>query len=163
MPTVLRELEECARVALSDEAYDVGSVRSSPSRVLSPTELSDVRPTDASFSGSRSCVWVGGASRSLFWDEEEDYFNVGEENEHVPRAAGAMGGSAGSTHRRKRASERPVSRKEWDRARGTDEPRRRDLSGHGNNVTERRLLTSGDRRGRESRRKPLGTFEHRCC
>jgi len=89
---VLQELEECARIALSDKAYDVGSDRSSPSCVLSPIELSDVRPTDASFLGSWSCVWVGGASRSLFWDEEEDYFNVGKENEHVPCAVGVMGG-----------------------------------------------------------------------
>ena len=92
---VLRELEECAQIALSDKAYDVSSDHSSPSRVLSPMELSNVRPTDALFSGSRSCMWVGGVSRSLFWDEEEDYFNVGEENEHMPRAAGAMGGGGG--------------------------------------------------------------------
>jgi len=50
MLTVLRELEESARIPLSDDAYDVGSDRSSPSRVLSPTELSDV-PTDASLFG----------------------------------------------------------------------------------------------------------------
>ena len=31
--TVLRELEESARILLSDDAYDVGSDRSSPSRV----------------------------------------------------------------------------------------------------------------------------------
>jgi len=50
MLTVLRELEDSTRVPLSDDAYDVGSDRSSPSRVLSPTELSDV-PTDASLFG----------------------------------------------------------------------------------------------------------------
>ena len=110
--TVLRELEECTQIALLDKAYNVGSDRSSPLRILSPTELSDVHPTDASFSGSQSCMWVGGTSRSSFWDEEEDYFNVGEENEHMPRAVGAMGGgggSAGSTHHCKRASKCSVS------------------------------------------------------
>jgi len=81
--TVLRELEESARIPLSDDAYDVGSDRSSPSRVLSPTELSDV-PTDASF--SVSVMRVGGRRESiLVWDEEEDDFNVDEEDERVPR------------------------------------------------------------------------------
>ena len=81
--TVLRELEESARIPLSDEAYDVGSDRSSPSRVLSPSELSDV-PTDASF--SVSVMRVGGRRESiLVWDEEEDDFNVDEEDERVPR------------------------------------------------------------------------------
>jgi len=55
----------------------------------------------------------------------------------------------------KRASERSVSRKEYDLARGTNEPHRRDLSRHGNKVTEQRLLTSGDHRGRESQRKTI--------
>jgi len=58
--TVLRELEETTRIPLSDDAYDVGSDRSSPSRVLSPTELSDI-PTDASF--SVSIMRVGRAAR----------------------------------------------------------------------------------------------------
>jgi len=63
----------------------VGSDRSSPSRVLSPTELSDV-PTDASFSVSVMRVPVGGRRESiLVWDEEEDDFNVDEEDERVPR------------------------------------------------------------------------------
>ncbi len=81
--TVLREFEESARVPLSDDAYDVGSDRSSQSRVASPTELSDV-PTDASF--SVSVMRVGGRRESiLVWDEEEDEFNVDEESERVPR------------------------------------------------------------------------------
>lgn len=81
--TLLRELEESARVPLSDEAYDAGSDRSSQSRVASPTELSDV-PTDASF--SVSVMRVGGRRESiLVWDEEEDEFNVDEESERVPR------------------------------------------------------------------------------
>ena len=81
--TVLRELEESARIPLSDDAYDVGSDRSSPSRVLSPTELSDV-PTDASF--SLSVMRVGGRRESiLVWDEEEYDFNVDEEDGRVPR------------------------------------------------------------------------------
>ena len=63
----------------------MGSDRSSPSRVLSPTELSDV-PTDASFSVSVMRVPVGGRRESiLVWDEEEDDFNVDEEDERVPR------------------------------------------------------------------------------
>lgn len=81
--TVLRELEESARIPLSDEAYDVGSDRSSHSRVASPAELSDVH-TDASF--SVSVMRVGGRRESiLVWDEEEDDFNVDEEDERVPR------------------------------------------------------------------------------
>ena len=61
----------------------MGSNRSSPSRVLSPTELSDV-PTDASF--FVSVMRVGGRRESiLVWDEEEDDFNVDEEDERVPR------------------------------------------------------------------------------
>ena len=81
--TVLRELEECARVPLSDGTYDAGSDRSSHSRVASPTELSDVQ-TDASF--SVSVMRVGGRRESiLLWDEEEEYFNVDEESERVPR------------------------------------------------------------------------------
>ena len=81
--TLLRELEESARVPLSDDAYDAGSDRSSQGRVASPTELSDV-PTDASF--SVSVMRVGGRRESiLVWDEEEDEFNVDEESERVPR------------------------------------------------------------------------------
>ncbi|KAI0300646.1 hypothetical protein B0F90DRAFT_1936770 [Multifurca ochricompacta] len=81
--TVLRELEENARVPLSDDAYDAASDLSSQSRVASPTELSDV-PTDGSF--SVSVVQVGGRRESiLVWDEEEDEFNVDEESERVPR------------------------------------------------------------------------------
>jgi hypothetical protein len=81
--TVLRELEESARVPLSDDAYDAGSDRSSQSRVASPAELSD-GPTDASF--SVSVMRVGGRRESiLVWDEEEDDFNVDEESERVPR------------------------------------------------------------------------------
>jgi len=81
--TVLRELEESARIPLSDDAYDVGSDRSSPSRVLSQTELSDV-PTDASF--SIPAMRVGGRRESiLVWDEEEDDFIVDEEDDRVPR------------------------------------------------------------------------------
>lgn len=81
--TVLRELEESARVPLSDEAYDASSDRSTQSRVASPAELSDV-PTDASF--SVSVMRVGGRRESiLVWDEEEDDFNVDEESERVPR------------------------------------------------------------------------------
>jgi len=81
--TVLRELEESARIPLSDDAYDVGSDRSSPSRVLSPTELSDV-PTDGSL--LVSVMRVGGRRESiLVWDEEEYDFNVDEEDERVPR------------------------------------------------------------------------------
>jgi hypothetical protein len=81
--TVLRELEESARVPLSDGAYDAGSDRSSHSRVASPTELSDVQ-TDASF--SVSVMRVGGRRESiLVWDEEEEDFNVDEESERVPR------------------------------------------------------------------------------
>jgi hypothetical protein len=81
--TVLRELEESARVPLSDDAYDASSDRSSQSRVVSPAELSDV-PTDASF--SVSVMRVGGRRESiLVWDEEEDDFNVDEESERVPR------------------------------------------------------------------------------
>ncbi|KAI0248527.1 hypothetical protein BJV78DRAFT_1235181 [Lactifluus subvellereus] len=81
--TVLRELEENARVPLSDDAYDAGSDHSSQSRVMSPAELSDV-PTDASF--SVSVMRVGGRRESiLVWDEEEDEFNVDEENERLPR------------------------------------------------------------------------------
>jgi hypothetical protein len=49
--TVLRELEENARVPPSDDAYDASSDHSSQSRVAPPAELSDV-PTDASFSVS---------------------------------------------------------------------------------------------------------------
>jgi hypothetical protein len=80
--TLLRELEESARVPLSDDAYDVGSDRSSQ-RVASPTELSD-GPTDASF--SVSVMRVGGRRESiLVWDEEEEEFNVDEESERVPR------------------------------------------------------------------------------
>jgi hypothetical protein len=81
--TLLRELEESARVPLSDDAYDVGSDRSSQGRVASPTELSDVQ-TDASF--SVSVMRVGGRRESiLVWDEEEDEFNVDEESERLPR------------------------------------------------------------------------------
>lgn len=81
--TVLRELEESARIPLLDDAYDAGSDRSSQSRVASPAELSDV-PTDASF--SVSVMRVGGRRESiLVWDEEEDDFNVDEENERLPR------------------------------------------------------------------------------
>ncbi len=81
--TVLRELEESARVPLSDDAYDAGSDRSSQSRGASPAELSDGR-TDASF--SVSVMRVGGRRESiLVWDEEEDDFNVDEESERVPR------------------------------------------------------------------------------
>ena len=81
--TVLRELEESARVPLSDDAYDAGSDRSLQSRVASPAELSDV-PTDAS--SSVSVMRVGGRRESiLVWDEEEDDFNVDEESERVPR------------------------------------------------------------------------------
>jgi len=81
--TVLRELEESARIPLSDDAYDAGSDRSFQSRVASPAELSDV-PTDASF--SVSVMRVGGRRESiLVWDEEEDDFNVDEESERVPR------------------------------------------------------------------------------
>jgi hypothetical protein len=79
--TVLRELEESARIPLSDEAYDVGSDHSS--RVASPTALSDV-PTDASF--SVSVMRVGGRRESiLVWDEEEDDFNVDEDELREPR------------------------------------------------------------------------------
>jgi hypothetical protein len=78
--TVLRELEESARVPLSDDAYDACSDRSSQSRVAL---LSDV-PTDSSF--SVSVMRVGGRRESiLVWDEEEDDFNADEESEHVPR------------------------------------------------------------------------------
>ena len=81
--TLLRELEESARVPLSDDAYDAGSDRSSQGRVASPTELSDVQ-TDASF--SVSVMRVGGRRESiLVWDEEEDDFNVDEETERLPR------------------------------------------------------------------------------
>ncbi|KAI0290203.1 hypothetical protein BC826DRAFT_1092574 [Russula brevipes] len=84
--TVLRDLEERARIPLSDDAYDAGSDRSSQSRVASPTELSDV-PTDASF--SVSVMHVGGRRESiLVWDEEEDDFNVDEESERLPRERG---------------------------------------------------------------------------
>jgi len=83
MLTVLRELEESARIPLSDEAYDMGSDRSSPSRVFSPTELSD-GPADASI--SVSVIRVGVQRESiLVWNEEEDDFNVDEEDERVPR------------------------------------------------------------------------------
>jgi hypothetical protein len=81
--TVMRELEESARVPLSDDAYDAGSDHSSQSRVASPAEMSDV-PTDASF--SVSVMRVGGRRESiLVWDEEEDEFNVDEESERLPR------------------------------------------------------------------------------
>ncbi|KAH9051603.1 hypothetical protein EDB83DRAFT_2542998 [Lactarius deliciosus] len=81
--TLLRELEESARVPLSDDAYDVCSDHSSQGRVASPTELSDV-PTDASF--SVSVMQVGGRRESiLVWDEEEEDFNVDEESERLPR------------------------------------------------------------------------------
>ena len=81
--TVLRELEESARIPLSDDAYDASSDRSSQSRVASPAEMSDV-PTDASF--SVSVMRVGGRRESiLVWDEEEDDFNVDEESEREPR------------------------------------------------------------------------------
>ncbi|KAI0262095.1 hypothetical protein BC834DRAFT_1043661 [Gloeopeniophorella convolvens] len=81
---VLRELEESARVPLSDDAYDAGSDdHSAHSRVASPSELSDV-PTEASF--SVSIMQVGGRRESiLVWDEEEDDFNVDEESERGPR------------------------------------------------------------------------------
>ena len=49
--TLLSELEESARVPLSDDAYDEGSDCSSQGRIVSQTEQSDV-PTDASFSVS---------------------------------------------------------------------------------------------------------------
>ncbi|KAI9439284.1 hypothetical protein H4582DRAFT_1948160 [Lactarius indigo] len=81
--TLLRELEESARVPLSDDAYDAGSDHSSQGRVASPTELSDV-PTDASF--SVSVMQVGGRRESiLVWDEEEEDFNADEESERLPR------------------------------------------------------------------------------
>jgi len=81
--TVLWELEESVWIPLSDDAYDVGSNRSSPSHVLSPTELSDV-PTDVSF--SVLIMRMGGRCESiLVWDKEEDDFNVDEEDERVPR------------------------------------------------------------------------------
>ena len=81
--TLLRELEESARVPLSDDAYDAGSDRSSQGRVASPTEMSEVQ-TDASF--SVSVMQVGGRRESiLVWDEEEDEFNIDEESERVPR------------------------------------------------------------------------------
>ena len=81
MLTILRELE--ARIPHSDDAYDMGSDRSSPLHVLSPTELSDV-PTDASF--SVSVMRVGGRRESILaWNEEEDDFNVDKEDECVPR------------------------------------------------------------------------------
>jgi hypothetical protein len=50
--TLLRELEENARVHLSGDTYDAGSDHSSRGRVASPTELSDVQ-RDASFAASR--------------------------------------------------------------------------------------------------------------
>jgi hypothetical protein len=81
--TVLRELEESARVPLSDDVYDASSDRSMQSRVASPAELSDV-PTDSSL--SVSVLRVGGRRESiLVWDEEEDDFNADEESERVPR------------------------------------------------------------------------------
>ena len=81
--TLLRELEENARVPLSDDAYDAGSDHSSQGRVASPTALSDV-PTDASF--SVSVMRVPGRRESiLVWDEEEDDFNMDEESERLPR------------------------------------------------------------------------------
>ncbi|KAH9975003.1 hypothetical protein BGW80DRAFT_1299516 [Lactifluus volemus] len=81
--TVLRELEESARVPLSDDAYDAGSDHSSQSRVASPAEMSD-GPSDVSF--SVSVMRVGGRRESiLVWDEEEDDFNVDEESERLPR------------------------------------------------------------------------------
>jgi hypothetical protein len=81
--TILCELEECARIPLSDAAYDVGSDRSSHSRVASPTELSDVQ-TDAPF--SVSVMRVGGQYESIIvWDEEEENFNADKESERVPR------------------------------------------------------------------------------
>jgi hypothetical protein len=81
--TVLRELEESARVPLSDDAYDAGSDHSSQSRVASPAAVSDA-PTDASF--SVSIMRVGGRRESiLVWDEEEDDFNLDEESERLPR------------------------------------------------------------------------------
>jgi len=81
--TVLRELEESARVPLSDDAYDAASDHITHSRGASPAELSD-GPTDVSF--SVSVMRVGGWRESiLVWDEEEDEFNVDEESERVPR------------------------------------------------------------------------------
>jgi hypothetical protein len=62
----MRELEEGTLKPPTDERYDVGSDRSSPSRVPSPTELFDM-PTDASF--PVSVVRVGGWRESiLVWD-----------------------------------------------------------------------------------------------
>ena len=61
----------------------------------------------------------------------------------------------GPMHRGERASERLLSQKERDIARGTDElgPTEggspRDPSGHGKNMTEWGVLTSGDRSGRD--------------
>ena len=81
--TLLRELEESARVPLSDDAYDAGSDHGSQRRVASPTELSDVQ-TDASF--SVSVMRFGGWRESiLVWDEEENDLNVEEESERLPR------------------------------------------------------------------------------
>jgi len=79
MLTVLQELEESTQIPLSDKVYDVGSDRSLPLRVLSPTELSNM-PTDMSFLVSVMCV--GRQRKSiLVWDEEEDDFNVDEEED----------------------------------------------------------------------------------
>lgn len=79
--TVPWELEESTRIPLSEEAYNVGSDRSSPSPNLYPTELSDM-PTNASF--SISVMRMGGRCEStLVWDKKEDDFNV--EDERVPR------------------------------------------------------------------------------
>jgi hypothetical protein len=81
--TVLRELDESARVPLSDDAYDASSDRCSQSRVSSPAEISDVR-INASF--SVSVMRVGGRRVSiLVWDEDEHDFNVDEESERMPR------------------------------------------------------------------------------
>ncbi len=70
MLTLLRELEESARVPLSDGAC---SDRTSQSRIALLTELSDVL-AEASF--STSVVWVGRQRESVLVSDEEDEFNV---------------------------------------------------------------------------------------
>ena len=86
---VLGELEECTLIPASDEAYNVGSDCSSPLRVLLPMELSDVHPTDASF--SVLVMHVGGWRESiLVLGRGRRQFQCGR-GERV-HAAGAMGG-----------------------------------------------------------------------
>lgn len=77
----MHQLEESARVPLSEDAYDTGSDHSSQSRAASPVELSDV-PINAS-SLSPLCEVCG--ESTLVWLSGGGEFDVDEKSELVLR------------------------------------------------------------------------------